>query len=56
MAVGLEQHRVIVTLNAMRERDLEVENKGLRRKLSAGFELVGDSEQRPARVERVASP
>ena len=54
----LEQHRVIVTLNkAMRERDLVVENKGLRRKLSAGFELVGDSEPMSdlrASIERVA--
>ena len=54
----LEQHRVIVTLNkALRERDLVVENKGLRRKLSAGFELVGDSspmsELRDS-IERVA--
>lgn len=54
----LEQHRVIVTLNkALRERDLVVENRGLRKKLSAGHELIGDSPAMAdlrAAIERVA--
>ena len=54
----LEQHRVIVTLNkALAERDLVVENRGLKKKLSAGFELIGESDamvELRAAIERVA--
>ncbi len=54
----LEQHRVIVTLNkALREQDLVEENRGLKKKLGAGFELIGESkamQELRAAIERVA--
>ena len=54
----LEQHRVIVTLNkALRERDLVTENRGLKKKLAEGFELIGESPAMldlSAAIDRVA--
>ena len=54
----LDENRVLVTLRAtLRERALETENTGLRRRLAGRWELVGQSEamvQLREQVERVA--
>lgn len=54
----LEEHRVVVTLNkALREQDLVEENRGLKRKLSAGYELIGESaamQELRSAIDRVA--
>jgi two-component system nitrogen regulation response regulator NtrX len=51
----LDENRVLVTLRAvLREERLARENRGLRRKLSAEWELVGESPAMRALKERIA--
>ncbi len=54
----LEEHRVLVTVHkALRETDLVEENRGLKRRLQSGYELIGDSPAMQAlrdSIERVA--
>lgn len=41
----LDEHRLLVTVHrAIREQDLVVENRGLKRQLRSGYELIGDSD------------
>lgn len=54
----LDDRRVVVTLNkALRESDLGAENRGLKKQLAHGYELVGESAamaELRASIERVA--
>lgn len=41
----LDEHRLLVTVHrAIREQDLVVENRGLKRQLRSGYELIGESD------------
>ncbi len=54
----LDERRLLVTVHrAIREQDLVVENRGLKRQLRSGYELVGESDvmrQLGETIERVA--
>jgi DNA-binding NtrC family response regulator len=51
----LDEHRLLVTVHrAIREQDLVVENRGLKRQLRSGHELIGESDAMKQLAETIA--